>query len=191
MLGRKGTSFIMNAGAESSLCHPYSAGELLREELRTVLHREEDKNRVSDACIPCRTPGNRIIMPPSTVFQSMRGKYAWMWTREIFPNQEEYSVSLFPLPILHLVLFDISFTCWQIQQPGVLQLCLYCHCSPRHPAEQCDSNDALLYFGGAAEYSCCTQLRVSKMCPILQTSAACRKLPKLNTVCHRNCALGT
>jgi len=102
MLGRKSTSFIMNAVAESSLCQPYSAAELLKEELRTVLHREKDKNRVSDACIPCHTPGNGIIIPPSTVFQSMRGKYAWMWTREIFPHQEKDSVPLFPRPILHL-----------------------------------------------------------------------------------------
>lgn len=102
MLGRKGMSFIMNAIAESSLCHPYSAAELLREELRTVLHREKDKNRVSDACIPCRTPGNRIVIPPSTVFQSMRGKYAWMWTREIFPHQEKHSFPLIPRPILDL-----------------------------------------------------------------------------------------
>lgn len=92
----------MNAVAKSSLCHLYSATELLREELWTVLHREKDKNRVSDACIPCRTPGNRIVIPPSTVFQSTRGKYAWMWTHEIFPNKAKYSVPLFPLPILHL-----------------------------------------------------------------------------------------
>lgn len=34
MLDRKGTSFFMNPAAESSLCHPYSATEVLWEELQ-------------------------------------------------------------------------------------------------------------------------------------------------------------
>lgn len=152
-----------------------------------MLHREKDKNRVSDACIPCCTPGNWIALPPSTVPQSIHGKYAWIWTCEIFPHQEKCSVTLFSHPILHwsCSIFPLTagkYNSLKYHNSAFTDTAPHCW--------TCDSNIILPCFEGTMEYSYCTQLTVSRILPILQTSAACWKLPKLNTVYHGNRALG-
>lgn len=148
-----------------------------------MLHREKDKNRVSDACIPCCTPGNWIALPPSTVPQSIHGKYAWICICEIFPHQEKCSVTLFSYPILHWSCLIFPLTAGR---PNSWKSCTGAFTAAAPHCWIC-----LPCFQGMVEYSYYTQLTVSRIfLPIHQTSAVCWKLLRLNTVCHRNNALG-
>lgn len=138
-----------------------------------MLHREKDKNRVSDACIPCCTPGNWIALPPNTVPQSIHGKYAWIWTWEIFPHREKCSVTPFSRPILPWSCLIFPLTAGK---PNSLKSHNSALTATAPHCWTCDNNTCLPSFEGTVEYSYCTQLTVSRILPIHQTSAACWKL---------------